>query len=85
MNIIFKISIFDKNTNCKVMITTLEGIYENGHVIFKDTPPVRKKSKVLVTFIEKAEKVSPLRKRPLGTMKGTIKMADDFNDPIEDI
>jgi hypothetical protein len=66
------------------MITTLEGIYENGHVIFKETPPIKKKSKVLVTFVDDVETPS-LKKRPLGTMKGTIKMSDDFNDPIEDL
>ena len=74
-----------RNICGKAMLTTLEGIYENGQVIFKETPPIRKRGKVLVTFIEEAEKVSSLGKRPLGTMKGTIKMADDFNDPIEDL
>jgi hypothetical protein len=48
-------------------------------------PPTKRTSKVLVTFLEESEKTLPLRKRPLGTMKGTIKMADDFNDSIEDL
>ena len=67
------------------MLTTIEGTYENGQVIFKEIPPIRKKSKVLVTFIEEPEAIFPLKKRPLGTMRGTIKMSDDFNDSIEDL
>lgn len=67
------------------MITTIEGIYENGRIIFKETPPLKKKAKILITFIEETEPVVPLRKRPLGTMKGSIKMSDDFNDPIDDL
>lgn len=67
------------------MMTTIEATYENGQVIFKETPPTKRTSKVLVTFLEESEKTLPLRKRPLGTMKGTIKMADDFNDSIEDL
>jgi hypothetical protein len=54
-------------------------------VIFKETPPIKKKSKVLVTFVDDVETAPSLKKRPLGTMKGTIKMSDDFNDPIEDL
>jgi len=67
------------------MITTIEGIYENGHVIFKETPPLKKKAKILITFVEETDPAVPLQKRPLGTMKGTIKMSDDFNDPIDDL
>lgn len=67
------------------MLTTIEGIYENGHVIFKETPPLKKKAKVLITFIEEPDIETSLKKRPLGTMKGTIKMSNDFNDPIDDL
>ncbi len=67
------------------MLTTIEGIYEDGQVIFKETPPLKKKTKVLVTFKEETDPSTSLNKRPLGTMKGTIKMSDDFNDPIDDL
>ena len=37
------------------MLTTIEGIYEDGQVIFKETPPLKKKTKVLVTFMEETD------------------------------
>ena len=67
------------------MLTTIEGIYENGKVILKESPPVKKNSKVLVTFIADDAITSKPQKRTLGTMKGTVKMADDFNDNLDDL
>lgn len=67
------------------MLTTIEGVYENGHVILTENPPLRKKAKVLITFMEEVEPDVSLKKRPLGTMKGTIKMSEDFNDSIDDL
>ncbi|WP_026632415.1 hypothetical protein [Dyadobacter alkalitolerans] len=67
------------------MLTTIEGIYENGQVTLKEAPPLKNKAKVLITFMEDAESPFSETKRPLGTMKGTVKMSDDFNDPINDL
>lgn len=67
------------------MLTTIEGIYENGQVTLKEIPPLKNKAKVLITFMEDVEGPFAEGKRPLGTMKGTIKMSDDFNDPISDL
>lgn len=67
------------------MLTTIEGIYENGKVTLTESPPVKKSSKVLVTFMTETNAVPPGNKRALGTMKGTIKMADDFNDSMDDV
>jgi hypothetical protein len=67
------------------MLTTIEGIYENGQVILKEIPPLKKRAKVLITFIEESDRSISAKKRELGTMKGTIKMSDDFNDPIDDL
>lgn len=80
-----KLTIFDNNISDNPMLTTIEGIYENGHVVFKEEPPLKKKAKVLITFMEDAEQGNQPSERPLGTMKGTIKMSDDFNDPISDL
>ena len=63
------------------MLVAIKGIYENGHVILDELPPVNKRMAVIVTFTD--EILPP--KRPLGTMKGTIKMSDDFTDPIDDL
>jgi hypothetical protein len=67
------------------MLITIEGVYENGQVILTENPPLRKKAKVLITFMEEAEPDVSLKKRPLGTMKGTIKMSEDFNESIDDL
>lgn len=67
------------------MLTTIEGFYENGQVILTENPPLRKKTKVLITFMEEVEPSTSQKKRPLGTMKGTIKMSEDFNDAIDDL
>ncbi|MBE9466425.1 antitoxin AF2212-like protein [Dyadobacter subterraneus] len=67
------------------MLTTIEGVYENGKVILTEKPPLRKKAKVLITFMEEVEPDVSLNKRPLGTMKGTIKMSEDFNDSLDDL
>lgn len=67
------------------MHTTIEGIYENGKVILKESPPVKKNSKVLVTFISDDNNPTAGQKRKLGSMTGTIKMADDFNESLDDL
>ena len=67
------------------MLKTIEGIYENGKVIFKENPPIQKKSKVFITFFEETSEKTPLKKRLFGTLKGTIKLSDDFNEPLEDL
>lgn len=67
------------------MLTTIEGIYENGKVILKESPPVKKNSKVLVTFMSSDNYVPAGQKRKLGSMAGTIKMSDDFNESLDDL
>ena len=64
------------------MLTTVKGKYENGHIILEELRP-SKKANVLVTFLEEAEDENFLKKRPFGTMAGTIKLSPDFNEPLE--
>lgn len=66
------------------MLTAVRGIYENGQVIL-DEPLPTQHAKVIVTIIEEIEEKAILEKRPLGTMKGTIWMSDDFNEPLDDL
>ncbi|SDG95974.1 hypothetical protein SAMN04487996_12629 [Dyadobacter soli] len=66
------------------MLTTIEGIYENGKVTLKESPPVTKNSKVLVTFMS-TDGTQVGQKRKLGSMAGTIKMAEDFNESLDDL
>ncbi|MBK6977294.1 MAG: hypothetical protein IPH28_09520 [Cytophagaceae bacterium] len=38
------------------MLTTVQGIYENGKLEVNEAPPTLEKSKVLVVFLEKQKK-----------------------------
>lgn len=67
------------------MLTTVEGVYKNGKVILKESPPVKNTSKVLVTFIVDENLKSLTQKRILGSMAGTIDTANDFNDNLDDL
>jgi hypothetical protein len=64
------------------MLATVEGIYENGCIVFVETPPLKTKSRVIITFLEDIE-IKP-KKRIFGTLKGTITVPDDFNEPLDD-
>ena len=66
------------------MLTAVKGTYENGLFRLDEALPT-KRAKILVTILEEMEESQPIKKRPLGTMKGTIKMAADFNEPMEDL
>lgn len=68
------------------MLRTIEGVYDNGVVKFDETPPALKRVKVLVTFLEEASSSkSPKRERRAGGLAGQIWMAEDFNEPLEDL
>ena len=68
------------------MLTTIEGTCDNGVVNFDETPPALKKTKVLVTFLEEVPVTQPSKKeRQPGGLAGQIWMADDFNEPLEDL
>ncbi|MFN8344678.1 MAG: DUF2281 domain-containing protein [Spirosomataceae bacterium] len=66
------------------MLTAVRGIYENGQVILEEPLPAQH-AKVIVTIIEEIEEKFLLKKRPFGTMQGTIRMSDDFNEPLDDL
>lgn len=66
------------------MVTTVKGIYQNGRIVLDETPRVKDKSKVVVTFLEETQSVSP-KKRRLGSLKGKIGIPDNFNDPLDDL
>lgn len=65
------------------MLTTVGAIYDNGQIIWTETPPpVPHKTKVLVTFTEETQE-EPRKPRQFGTMKGQIWMSEDFNEPLD--
>jgi Protein of unknown function (DUF2281) len=66
--------------------TMISGFYENGQIILDELPKTNKKVQVFVSFAEPLEiKESVKKKRQFGISRGNIIMADDFNDPLEDL
>jgi hypothetical protein len=68
------------------MLTSVKATYENGQIIWDERPPVHKKTRVVVTFLEEEVSLDPMpKKRQGGSMKNQITMAEDFNEPLEDL
>lgn len=57
------------------MLTTLEGIYENGQIILNEQPAIKRRVKVIVTFMdEKTDIVEPAtRNKPSAQLRGAWK------------
>ena len=51
------------------MLTTVQGIYENGKLELTEAPPTLEKSKVLVVFLEKEKEVAEVQKRVPESLK----------------
>lgn len=64
------------------MLTAIKGIYDNGRLHLEEAIP-NKRAKVIVTFLEDIE--LPVKSRKSGSMKGKIKISDDFNEPLDDL
>ncbi|MBO9613973.1 MAG: hypothetical protein J7619_14815 [Dyadobacter sp.] len=66
------------------MLTSTGGVYENGKITLDEIPAIKKRSKIVVTFLEEMEEpIQP--KRRLGSLKGKIGTPDDFNAPLDDL
>ena len=67
------------------MLTTIKGYYDHGQIILQETPPVKNKTEVMVTFLteEVNSKSSPRRK--LGGLEGKVTIPEDFNEPLNDL
>lgn len=66
------------------MLTSIEGFYENGEIHSDETPAIKDKIKVVVTFLSKIE-VNPTPKRMLGSLMGKISLPSDFNESLDDL
>jgi len=66
------------------MLTSVEGIFENGQIILTEIPPVQNKTRVVVTFLPQTSS-PPVAKRRLGSLKGKIGIGADFNEPLDDL
>ena len=71
----------------------IKAIYDGTNFMLKQPVPVIGTYEVVITFIEPLQKVSvgaqPQNKTSradfIGLFEGKIRMADDFNEPIEDM
>ena len=67
------------------MVTTIRGYYEEGRVVLIETPPIKTRTDVIVTFLSDDNKPQRLQKRIPGGLKGKVNIPDDFNDPLDEL
>lgn len=73
------------------MYTAIKGTYENGKIIFEETPPTTEKTKVVVMFMpdedeQKQKKRTPGSLKRLGNLTGKkYSLPDNFNEPLDDL
>jgi hypothetical protein len=65
----------------------INGVYENGKFLLNETPPVAKKYKVAVMFVEEENFINSKKKGvKLGSLAGKgYSIPDDFNEPLDDL
>ncbi len=66
------------------MLTTIKGVYEQGHIFMKEEPPVNTKTEVFITFLTQDQELDTTGKRVPGGLKGRVTIPDDFNETLED-
>lgn len=66
------------------MLTSVNGVYENGRITLDEIPEIKNKSKIVVTFRDEVLPDSA-NKRRLGGSKGKVGTPDDFNSPLSDL
>jgi len=54
------------------MLETVEGIYQDGHIQLLETPKTKRRSRVVVTFLNDKEAASAR-----STIVGTVEILDD--------
>lgn len=62
------------------MLTTVNGVYEDGIVLLDEKPKGKEKAKVIVTFLEDNIQKIDNNKVIMGTLKGKVGLPDDFNE-----
>jgi Protein of unknown function (DUF2281) len=69
------------------MLTTIKGVYDQGEITLTEPAPVKTKTDVMVTFLSSEEKATSNGKQriTLGLLAGKIRLADDFNEPLDDL
>ncbi|HEY5326696.1 MAG TPA: DUF2281 domain-containing protein [Mucilaginibacter sp.] len=67
------------------MLTTIKGYYDHGQIILEETPPVKTKTEVMVTFLTGETNINTSVKRKLGGLEGKVSLPEDFNEPLDDL
>jgi hypothetical protein len=67
------------------MLSTIKGYYDQGQIILEETPPVKSKTEVIVTFLTEGTEKGATKKRKLGGLEGQVPLPDDFNEPLDDL
>jgi hypothetical protein len=67
------------------MLTTIKGYYDHGQIILEETPPVKSKTEVMVTFLTNENNSAKPVRRKLGGLEGLVPLPDDFNEPLDDL
>lgn len=62
------------------MLTTVQGVYEDGVILLDEKPKGKKRAKVIVTFLEDSTPKNEDNKVTLGTLKGKVGLPDNFNE-----
>ena len=65
------------------MLSTIKGYYDHGQIILEETPPVKSKTEVIVTFLTEETEKNVTGKRKLGGLEGKVPLPDDFNEPSD--
>lgn len=66
------------------MLTALKGTYDNGQIVWDEIPPVQKRTKVVVTFLEQETEL-PRKPRKAGSLSGRGSPPANFNEPLDDL
>ncbi len=67
------------------MLTTIKGYYDDGQIFLEETPPVKTRTGVMVTFLTEETIVKEPAKRKLGGLEGKVTLPEDFNEPLDDL
>lgn len=68
-----------------MMQTSVKGTYENGKLFLEEPLPIPY-GKVIVTVVEDvASSPANKPKRRFGSMKGSVTLPDDFNEPLDEL
>jgi hypothetical protein len=65
------------------MLITIKGVYDNGKIVLEEKPNIEK-TNVLVTLLETTD-TKKSGQRVFGTLKGKIKIHDDFDAPLVEL